>query len=230
MIRHPDSTRAALTLAVAVLTLLAAAAASGSVAAQGDRPTVGVESATVTADGTVTVDVVLTSAPDGLAGYLLELSVDGDAARIESAGYPGRFGVTSDPVVGPEGRTVTVEAADLEGNVQAGATDVTLVTVTLAGADAGEATLTADPVQFDADGGTAFEPATRSGSLTVEAAATATPGGGEAVSTAGADGASDGAGASGASQQTSSSGPLSPALVLVALVVLTTAALTRYAR
>jgi hypothetical protein len=221
MIPHRDSTRAALTLALVALALFGATAASTTVAAQGDQPTVRVGSATVTAGGTVTVDVVLSSAPDGLAGYLLEFSVEGDAARVESVSYPERFGVTTDPDIEADGRTATAEAADLEGNVQTGATDVTLATVRIAGTGAGEATLTVEPVQFDADGGASFRPATQAGTLTIESAATTTQSDGD-VSTPAASGGSD---AGAATEPTDGDGPLSPALVLVAFAVLTAVAL-----
>jgi hypothetical protein len=225
MTRHTDPARAALALVVLALVC----AASTTVAAQGDQPTVSVENATVAADGTATVDVVLTSAPNGLAGYLLELSVEGDAARIESVSYAEQFGVTTEPSIGAEDRTATLEAADLEGNVQAGATDVTLATVAIVGAGAGEATLAVEPVQFDADGGAAFEPASRSGTLTVEAgvtpsddASTPTPDAGDKSSASGAGNPTSGAG-----DPTTGDGPLSPVLALIALAVLTAAALTR---
>ncbi|MFB6168998.1 MAG: hypothetical protein ABEJ43_09160 [Haloferacaceae archaeon] len=235
MTGHTDSTpavarRAALALSLAfTLALAGVTAAPATVAAQ-EQPTVRVESATVTADGTTTVDVVLTSAPNGLAGYYLELSVTGDA-RIESVSYPDVYGVTTAPEIGADGRTATAEAADLEGSIDSGATDVTLATVTLAGTAPGEATLSVEPVQFDADDGTQFDPATRPGTLTVAAssdgpASTDRP---DAATDdgAGTSAAGTGTGTDASGQQTSGLGPLPAVLALVAIAVLAGAGLRR---
>jgi hypothetical protein len=160
----------ALGLALAALALLGAVAA-GSAAAQPDQPTVRVVDSTTTADGTTTADVVLTSAPDGLSGFYLDVSVrDPDVARIESASYPDRFGMTSDPKLRSEGQSVVLEAADIDGTVDPGASNVTIATITVVGVASGEAELVVDPRQFDDDEGSALEPATRAGAVTVTAA------------------------------------------------------------
>ncbi len=225
MTGHTDSTRAAVALTLAVA-LVGAAVVPVTVAAQGEQPTVRVGSGTVAVDGTTTIPVVLTSAPDGLAGYYVELLVEGDA-RIESVSYPEVYGVTTDPEVGPDGRTATAEAADLEGSIEAGATDVTLVTVTLAGTATGEATLSVEPVQFDTDNGTSFTPDVRAGTVTVTASD-----GGTAQTDQSGDATDGGAGTPAAGtgtdgRETSGSGPLPAVLSLVAVVVLAGVALHR---
>jgi len=174
-----DRTALAPTL-LALLALLGAAAAVGPGVAQGasiaqeagvaqaDRPTVRVVGGSVAGGGTTTVAIELTAAPEGLAGYYLRLSVrPGGVARIEGASYPDRFAMTTDPAVGSDGRTVALEAADLDGSVEPGATDVTLATVRVSGVSPGEAQVTVEPVQFDADDGGAFDPTARSDVLTV---------------------------------------------------------------
>ncbi|WP_435067096.1 cell surface protein [Haloplanus sp. C73] len=223
-------------VALAVCALLAVAA-TGAVTAQSDQPAVVVTDATTTTGDTTTVGIVLTTAPDGLAGYYLDVSVEtAGTARIESASYPDRFGLTTEPQVSDDGATVTLEAADMEGAIEPGATDVTLATVELAGAASGDTELTVRPRQFDADTGEAFQPATQAGTVTVT---------GATDSTAAADSsASEMDDSDGASQQqtpadgdestrtttpapTTGFGTLSTTLVGVAFAVLTLGALWR---
>lgn len=165
--RLPNSpTRVALAVALAAVALLGTA---GAVTAQTGQPTISVNDATATTDDTTTVDVVLAEAPDGLSGYYLDLSVeDGGVARIESASYPDKFGLTSDPDIGSEGRTVTLEAADMEGTIGPGATNVTLATIEVAGVAPGRARIAVEPRQFDNDDGVQFQPSTQPGVLTVD--------------------------------------------------------------
>ncbi|MFC7173805.1 hypothetical protein ACFQL0_11515 [Haloplanus litoreus] len=129
-----DQTRSISRLAVALTTLalLGTMAAAGAASAQSDGPAVRVVGNAVTVDDTTTVGVVLTSAPNGLAGYYLDVTVENpDVARISGANYPDRFGLTTDPATGSDGATVTLEAADMEGAIEPGATGVTLATVEL---------------------------------------------------------------------------------------------------
>ena len=231
-------TRRSVAVALAALALLGAVAAAGTATAQNSQPTIVVTDGTTTPDGTTTVGVVLTDAPDGLAGYYLELAVENPSvARIDAASYPDQYGLTSEPVIEDDGATVVLEAADVEGAVEPGATDVTLATVTVAGAAPGEVELTVTPQQFDADDGSAFTPATAAGTVAVS-------GGGDAPSADADDG--DGASANGSdtdetgadgadtdtdtdadTESTEGDGPLSPVLVLVAITLLVATGLRR---
>jgi hypothetical protein len=157
------------TVAALVVLAVVGAALTGAAAAQTDSPTVRVSDATIEEGGGATVEVVLTAAPDGLAGFAVDLTVEGDGARIADAGYPDTFGLTSTPEVADDGTSVRLEAADLDEQVQPGATGVVLATVELAGESAGEATLRVEPLQFDADGGASIDPATQAGTVTVGA-------------------------------------------------------------
>ncbi|KAA9397292.1 cell surface protein [Haloarcula sp. CBA1130] len=153
-------------LALVALVLLTGTAPA--LAAGQTTPTISIDTGSIAAGETTTVPVVLTSAPDGLAGYQLELSVDDPSvARFEGASYPSRLGLTTDPVIASDGGTVTLEAADLDGQVEPGATDVTLATVALTGVDGGEARVTVASSQVDADGGGAVEPTTEPAVLAV---------------------------------------------------------------
>ena len=230
----------AVAVALAALALLGAVAAAGTATAQSDRPTVVATDGTTAADGTATVGVVLTNAPDGLAGYYLELTVKNpEVARIESAGYPERFGLTSDPDVGTDGASVVLEAADVEGAVDPGATDVTLATVRVAGASPGEVDLSLEPRQFDADDGSAFSPGMQAGTVTVtgsgaDASASATTAASDRGTSSASDGGGDTPAASGDArsdtQTTSGAGPISTALVPVAFGLLTAVGLRRHRR
>ena len=252
MIRNTDSISilagprrrgVALAVALAALALFGAVATAGTATAQSDRPTIVVTDGTTAVDGTTTVGIVLTSAPNGLSGYYLDLTVgDAESVRIESASYPDRFGLTSEPKISADGASVTLEAADLEDAVKPGATDVTLATVTVAGASPGSVTLSVEPRQFDADDGSAFSPATQSGTVTVtgsdgrtaqtsqSASETADNDGGTPTSANGAgdaSGTNDKSGTDTGSQETSGSGPLPTVLSLVAIAVLTGIGLRR---
>ena len=122
--RFPETPRrpAVTTLAIAIAALALLGAGASLAVAQSDGPAVSVTDAELSPSGTVTVDVVLTTAPNGLAGYNVDLTVDDpDVARIESASYPDRFGLTTDPeIVDPvsAASSVTVRpASSISGSV-----------------------------------------------------------------------------------------------------------------
>jgi len=232
----PRRRGAALAVALATLALLGTVGAAGTAAAQNGQPTVVVTDGTTAPDGTTTVGIVLTNAPDGLSGYYLDLTIENaEVARVDAAGYPDRFGLTSDPAIGSGGVTVTLEAADVEGAIEPGATGVTLATVTLTGAAPGETELTVVPRQFDADDGSAFSPATRSGTVTVNGSDAAPSANGTSDADAGSNadrsdtGGGDGAGAEPDTdaEPTSGAGPLSTVLSLVAISLVAAAGLRR---
>lgn len=164
----PEARTCGAVIAVVAITITVLWTGVGAATAQTDQPTINVSSATTTVDGTTTVNVVLTEAPNGLSGYYLDVTVgDTDIARITAASYPDRFGLTTDPALDADGRTVTLEAADMEGTVAPGATNVTLATVEVASSATGEIELTVEPRQFDTDDGDRLRPDTRGGVLTV---------------------------------------------------------------
>jgi hypothetical protein len=161
---------------LATVTLVGTVVGVGATAAAQDGPAVQVTDTSVDPGETATARVVLTSAPEGLAGYELVLSVDGEAATVVGANYTETFGLTTEPAVRDDGRSVRLEAADVGGNVGPGATDVALATVELRGESAGRAGLEVQPVQFDADGGARMNVSVESGAVVVdEPEPTATP-------------------------------------------------------
>lgn len=174
---------------LAICIALGTAVAIGTVGATGLAPTPGIDAPTepavsttepgiVVSDATIEADpgtsaaethrVALTDAPEGLAGFnlTLELASD-DVATIANASYPDHFGMTTEPSVGADERTITLEAVDLEDAITDGATDVTLAEITVTGHDAGETELRITDVQVDADGGSAVEPSLEAGTVTV---------------------------------------------------------------
>ena len=221
IVPDPRTCIAALVVATVAVGLLLAGA--GVTTAQTAQPTVSVSSATTTVDDTTTVDVVLTEAPDGLSGYYLDLSVDNpEAATVTSANYPDEFGLTTDPAIDTDGQTVTLEAADMEGSISPGATDVTLATVEVASQAAGEVELTVEPQQFDTDDGSRIRPETQSGLLTIEGGgsdSSGSVGDGSGDSDSGGSDASDtGSSASSGGMTTGSFGGSTAVLIGAALV------------
>ncbi|WP_339104811.1 hypothetical protein [Haloterrigena salinisoli] len=143
-------------------------AASTDSASSGTEPTLVVSDATVEPDSTAGLRVSLTDVPDGLAGFKLTLAVDdGDVATVANASYPDHFGLTTDPDVSADGETVTVEAADLDDEIAAGATNVTLATIDVAGGDDGQTDLRVTSMQVDDDDGSAIDPSLEAGTLTI---------------------------------------------------------------
>jgi hypothetical protein len=153
--------------AIAAVAIAATVAGAGATVTAQDGPTVRVTDASVDPGETATVRVDLTSAPEGLAGFELVLSVEGEAVTVVGSNYTDAFGLTTEPAVSDDGRSVRLEAADVGGNVEAGATDVTLATVELRGESAGEADIEVRPVQFDADGGARMDVGAEAGSVIV---------------------------------------------------------------
>lgn len=178
------------TALVAVAFGSAGAAPTGTGSSDGDAatdPALVVEDATLEVDETEPLRVSLSNAPDGVAGFRLTLAVEGgDAATIENASYPDRYGLTTPPAVSDDGERITVEAADLGDEVTAGATDVTLASIDVTGADDGETTLRVTDLQVDADGGGSVEPSLEAGAVTV-GVGTDGPSGAESSGSAGSN-------------------------------------------
>lgn len=177
--RRRTATALVVGLAICLATLPApiAAASEGppSVSGVDTTATAAAESALVVTDSTVepgttaTHRIALTDAPDGLAGFEVTLELSGDAATVSNVSYPDAYGLTTDPITSADGRSVTVEAADLTDEVTPGAADVTLATVEVNATETatGSTTLRVTDSQVDADDGGRIEPALESGTLTV---------------------------------------------------------------
>lgn len=154
-------------VALALVGLVAGGAAAGAQT----TPTVQPGDATVAAGETATVEVSLSAAPDGLAGFNLTVEATDGNATVVGASVDDEFGITT--ARAEDGRA-TLEGVDLDETVQAGATDVRLGTVTVRGESAGETDLSTSVRRMDDDDGEAVAPATEPAALTV------TPGAGNA--------------------------------------------------
>lgn len=134
------------TLALAVLVGTATTGVAADVG--GDRP--------AQVDGGTEVPVVLEDAPDGVQLYNVTVTLEGPSgASIESA--------SAGDIEGFEVRSlsadaVTFRAADLGENVQPGASNVELASITVSGAEEGEVDLSTTVHQFENDEGDTIEP------------------------------------------------------------------------
>jgi hypothetical protein len=168
--RKERSGQTAPTAVVAVAVLVVASASLGGVVGTVDAqtsPTVRVGGGTVEVGETTRVPIRLSEAPDGLAGYRLTVEVaDPSVAAITAAAIPEEFGLTN-ASVGSD--AAVLQASDTGRNVQPGATDIRLGTITLRGDAEGATSLAVSVEQVDADDGSRIVPTIREGRLTVEA-------------------------------------------------------------
>lgn len=112
----------------------------------------------------VSVPLILTEAPSGLAGFLMEFSLtDVSVGSIVSVEFP-EYGLTYEAVT--DGSQVRFAAADLFQLFEAGATDFTLALVNIQGVSEGSTTLQLGVVQMDDDNGDPITPQVVNGTFT----------------------------------------------------------------
>jgi PKD repeat protein len=118
-------------------------------------------------DGTTVINLTLDTAPNGLSGYNMTVSLsDEDIAEIVAVEFPA-WAVPNATATLPAD-TVWLKAADLLQQVDPGATNVLLAKLTIRGAIQGECTVNAVINQMDPDGaGDPLSPSVDSGVLTV---------------------------------------------------------------
>lgn len=148
--------------------VLALIVGAGTVGAAGPAD---VSDRTAAVDGDGGVAVTLPEAPDGVQRYNVTVALDSPSdARIEnaSAGDVKGFQVRSQ-----DSSSITFRAADLQEEVQSGATDVSLGTVALSGADPADAEFSVTTHDFRNDESEQIDP-----ELSVEAAGGSGAGGG----------------------------------------------------
>ena len=148
----------------AVAVLLVVGVATGAAVGAQSTPTVAPSDATVAVGETTTVAVPLSAAPDGLSGFNLTVEAAGENARVVDATVADEFGITTERV--EDGRA-TLEGIDLGENVEAGAEDVRLGTVTVRGVGSGSADLGVDVRKMDDDDGEPVSPKTGTAEVTV---------------------------------------------------------------
>lgn len=122
-----------------------------------DEPLVNVtfDGAASTADNkTATANLTLADAPNGLTGYDVVVTISDNAtARFNTSAttYSDAFDLTENAAVSENGTRLTLEAADLNGSVEAGAESVTLATLGIDGVRNGTVEVTVVPQRIDAN-------------------------------------------------------------------------------
>jgi len=128
-------------------------------------------SVTLAPGGTTQVAVLLSDAPTGLAGYELTLVTPTSTVIATDATFPSWASLNRKNSVSG-GYTIT--GVDLNKQVQSGATNIALGTVTLKGVSAGSATISISGIQMNADDGALLTPGTDTLKVTVSGEAVAT--------------------------------------------------------
>jgi hypothetical protein len=135
----------------------------------GQTVSVRISNGTVNPDGTTTASIMLSGAPNGVAGYDLTLTVaNSSVATVTNASIPDTFIAPGGGIsIADDGSSATIRAADLQQNIQSGATDITLATVTLTGQSAGETGISLSVDTIDDDNGSSMSLSTTGATLSV---------------------------------------------------------------
>ncbi|WP_226011521.1 hypothetical protein [Halomicrobium salinisoli] len=156
-------------MAVVAVALGATVAGTAVVGAQSDGPVLSVGDAAIDAGETAEVAVALDTAPNGVSGFAVNVSVaDPSVATVTNVSLGESFdSVGESTAIASDGSGAALSAADLGENVQPGASDVTLGTVTVQGEADGETAIEATVNSMDNDNGNDTDPTVESGSVTV---------------------------------------------------------------
>ena len=127
---------------------------------------IGVQSATIGVGQTTTLPIVLSEAPDGLAGLdIVATLTDPRVASKVGAELPG-FGLTS--VEQTSASEVRFRAVDIAGIVEAGAVDATLATLTMHGDKNGSTDVLIEVIRLDDEDGNPISPDVFPGTVRVK--------------------------------------------------------------
>ena len=161
-------------LAVSILVLSVVAAPIAGATAQAETPTVEISDAEVDVGGTTTVTIALDSAPGGVAGFDLVASVANESVvTVTDVAVASPFtDINDDSRIRDGGAEAYATGTDLNTQVEPGATDATLVTLTLEGQTDGWTTLSLPSLHMDNDeGGNDIRPDTQVATIVVGDAA-----------------------------------------------------------
>jgi len=138
-----------------------------SLASAVSATTLTVGSAEVSAVGdTATIDIMLDSVPAGLSGYSINVTIaDPAAATITAVSYPSWAAMIQTSTL--PSTDCKIRATDLDEVVQAGATDITLATLTLQGLDGRSTPVTARVNLMNDDDDNVLSPAIVAGTFAV---------------------------------------------------------------
>ena len=128
-------------------------------------PNISIEDISVAVGETVDVPIILSHAPDGLAGYELRFDVGAaTTARIVSVEFP-QFGMVYDQP--GHGGYIRLAAVDLYTTAESNAVNVTLAAVKIEGVGVGSVESHLTIMQIDDDKGNAMDVTVSSGTVSV---------------------------------------------------------------
>ncbi|MBN1432195.1 MAG: hypothetical protein JW931_05440 [Methanomicrobiaceae archaeon] len=120
-----------------------------------------------TPDNTAEITLTLNQVPDGFSGYNVYLNIgNASVAEVTSVSYPP-WALMNDVSSLPATENVLLKAADLSNEVQAGATDIELATITVRGLYPGTTGFVFTSPNFDDESGSNMDVSFISGSFTV---------------------------------------------------------------
>jgi PKD repeat protein len=124
------------------------------------------EEASVAENGTTEIVITVDYLPEGLAGYNLTLDIDDPTvAEIVAIEYPGWANLTENSSL--PGTSIYLKVLDGNSQVQAGATNVVLATLTVKGKETGNTSFILGVDRLDDDNGTAISASLGMGALEV---------------------------------------------------------------
>jgi len=123
-------------------------------------------SETVNPAGTTTYTITMDSAPSGLSGYDMYVTVDSSVATITAVSYPSSLTPLITPSV-PVGK-VRISAADTNQNIYPGTSGpYTLATITVKGIATGSSDISLSGLTMDDDAGNAIDAVLKTGTIFV---------------------------------------------------------------
>jgi len=132
--------------------------------------TVSIQPATLSPGNTGTIDILLDSASTGISGYQMTVQSDNAAVAVVTGATFPSWAALSEAVPG-DGGSYALRAIDLNSGVEAGATQVTLATLSVQAAGSGTAQITIQNLQIDDDAGNPLQAEAKSGTVTVSGGA-----------------------------------------------------------
>ena len=144
------------TLSILIVTASAAAAVNISLV-PGEK--------TVNKGSVTTFDIVLDNAPNGLAGYKINVSAsDPGTANITAVSFPEWTGMNMNGSLPT--KTLMISGLDLNHKIENGSTNITLATITVQGGEQGRTGLNISITELDADDGSPIQSETKPAQLT----------------------------------------------------------------
>ena len=117
----------------------------------------------------ITFNLTLDNAPRGLSGYNVNISITNPAlAEITAISFPSWAEAMNSHGTLPGSQNILMKASDINNNITAGASDITLGTITLRGLFPGTTTISLSSANFDDEDGLDMPLTLTAGNLTVD--------------------------------------------------------------